>query len=424
MSHAVDQPTTKPAGWTARVWEYLCDRLGLDAILALGVKKRIPIHRSSIFYFLGGMAMFLFAVQVVTGVLLSLYYKPSPDQAFESVETIMTEVKFGWLIRSVHSWGANLSIGILFLHMLTAYMMRAYRRPREITWITGVALLGLFMAFGFSGYLLPWNELAFFATRVGTALAGNVPFIGEHVLMLARSGENVTGDTLSRFYALHVAVFPLVAMALLGVHLYLVQKQGMSVPPPVADAHGGEAQVPSMSFLPDFLLRDAVAWYVVVGLLAALAALFPWELGVKADPFGTAPEGIKPEWYFLFMFQALKKLPDHILGMEGQMAGVLFFGFGGLLVFLVPFMDVGPRSRQVMNWSAVPWVIFIIYMTSWGWFDELPLQIILGTSLLLGMLVLCDRFLKPGGLVRRLLGVLAALTALSLIAAIIWELFG
>ena len=146
------------AGWAASR-AFFFERLGLDGAVALAAKKHVPIHRTTLFYFLGGMALFLFAVQVVTGILLALYYKPSPDQAFESVRAIMTEVDFGWLFRSIHSWSANLLIGVLFLHLLTTYMMRAYRRPREITWMTGVALLGVFLAFGFSGYLLPWNQL-------------------------------------------------------------------------------------------------------------------------------------------------------------------------------------------------------------------------------------------------------------------------
>src|SRR4029450_6879627 len=135
---------------------FLDERLGLDVLQALAHKKRVPIHGCSHFYYLGGMGLFLFLVQIVTGVLLSLYYKPAPDHAFESVRAIMTEVEFGWLIRSAHSWSANLLIGVLFLHLLTAFMMRAYRRPREMTWVTGVLLLGVFLAFGFSGYLLPW----------------------------------------------------------------------------------------------------------------------------------------------------------------------------------------------------------------------------------------------------------------------------
>ncbi len=144
-----------------QLYSFLQERLGLEDLQRLAGKKRVPIHGSTHFYYLGGMALFLFMIQIVTGILLSLYYKPSPDQAFESVRAIVTEVDFGWLIRSAHSWSANLLVGILLLHLLTAYLMRAYRRPREMTWLTGVLLLGLFMAFGFSGYLLPWNELAF-----------------------------------------------------------------------------------------------------------------------------------------------------------------------------------------------------------------------------------------------------------------------
>jgi cytochrome b6 len=349
--------------------EFFHERLGLDSFRALAAKKRVPIHRATPFYFLGGMALFLFVIQILSGMLLSLYYRPAPDQAFESVQAIMTEVDFGWLIRSIHSWSANLLIGVLYLHILTTYMMRAYRRPRELTWVTGMLLFFLFLAFGFSGYLLPWNQLAFFATRVGTALVGVIPVMGEDLLLLARGGENVTGDTLARFYALHVAVFPLLAVALLGLHLYLVQKHGMSIPEHTVRAHGGPERVPSMPFVPHFLLRDMVGWYLALAILAALAALFPWELGEKADPFSSAPSGIKPEWYFLFMFQALKKLPPHLLGMEGEMVGVLFFAFAGLAALLVPFLDVSANrggSRRILNLLAGLAVAFFIVMTAWG----------------------------------------------------------
>jgi len=346
--------------------------LGLDDLWALAAKKRVPIHGTTAFYFLGGMALFLFAIQVVTGTLLSLYYKPSPDQAFESVRAIMTEVDFGWLIRSIHTWSANLLIGILFLHVLTTYVMRAYRRPREFTWMTGVGLLVLFLAFGFSGYLLPWNQLAFFATRVGTGIVGVVPLVGRDLLLLARSGENVTGDTLARFYALHVVILPLATLAVLVVHLFLVQKHGISVPERAAKKCGGADRVPSMPFFPHFLLRDMVGWYVALGLLAALAALFPWELGEKAAPFGSAPEGIRPEWYFLFMFQSLKKLPAHVFGipwLEGETVGGLFFGLCGLIVFLVPLLDLRAaqgRSRPILNVLAAIAVIGFVVMTAWG----------------------------------------------------------
>ena len=422
MSRAPEESTVTPARYE-RFQKFFYERLGLSLLAGLAAKKLVPIHRCTPFYFLGGMALFLFFIQVVSGVLLSLYYKPSPDQAFESVQAFMTEVDFGWLIRSVHAWAANLLIGILFLHLLTAYMMRAYRRPREFTWVSGILLIGLFMAFGFSGYLLPWNQLSFFATRVGTALAGVVPYIGTDLLLLARGGENVTGDTLSRFYALHVAILPLLTLAVLGLHLFLVQHHGMSTPDQEAQRCGGPDRVPTMPFVPDFLLRDAVGWYLALGILAALAALFPWELGEKAEPFSSAPEGIKPEWYFLFMFQALKQLPGHILGVEGEILGVLFFGGAGLVIFLVPFLDRGRFSRLVLNILGTLAVAFFIVMTAWGYFDEDNLRLILGASLFLGVLSLTVSFSDRGTLARRALWILAVLAALLLIIGISRELY-
>lgn len=437
MSPAAPDDAAERRGLRERLRAGLSERLGLDSVRSLAGKKTVPVHRCTPFYFLGGMALFLFGIQVVTGALLALYYKPSPDQAFESVRALMTEVEFGWLIRSAHSWSANLLIGVLLLHLLTTYMMRAYRRPREFTWMTGVLLLGLFMAFGFSGYLLPWNELAFFATRVGTAIVGAVPLVGHPLLLLARGGENVTGDTLARFYALHVVIFPLAAFGLLGVHLFLVQKHGMSIPDREVARYGGAQRVPTMPFVPHFLLRDMVGWYLALGILAALAALFPWELGEKANPFGETPKGIQPEWYFLFMFQTLKQLDPHKLHIRGELLetmGVLFFGFCGLVVLLVPLLPGGRRWRRVFDVLAGAAVVFFIVMTAWGWFlmPENPtaetvrrvmrFRAILGTALLVGVLVLLIPLVERGTPARRALNVLIAVAVSIVIAAVVWEL--
>ena len=408
------------------LYGFLQERMGLDDLQGLARKKRVPIHGSTHFYYFGGMALFLFMIQIVTGVLLALYYKPSPDQAFESVQAIVTEVDFGWLIRSAHSWSANLLVGVLFLHLLTAYLMRAYRRPREMTWLTGVLLLGLFMAFGFSGYLLPWNELAFFATRVGTAIVGVVPVIGHDLLLLARGGEDVTGDTLARFYSLHVVVLPMLAFLLLGIHLFLVQKHGMSIPGREGISHVDEAESPSMPFVPHFLLRDMVGWYLALALLAALAALFPWELGIKADPFSSAPEGIQPEWYFLFMFQTLKLIPAYIGPFEGEVVGVLFFGVCGLVVLTTPFLDRGRKSRAILNLLVAIAVTFFILMTAWGWFskaDEVLLRIALGALLAVVVLVLLIPSTQPKASTRSMLYGLIAAAAVVLLVAACWETF-
>src|SRR6476469_6991050 len=205
----------------ARNW--LDTRVGLNTAIELAEHKEVPQHKHSIWYYFGGMTLFLFAVQVATGILLLLYYRPSAENAFESVQFIITEVKFGWLIRSIHSWSANLMIATLFIHLFSVFFLRAYRRPREMTWVSGVVLLFIAICFGFSGYLLPWNKLAFFATKVGTEIAGVVPIVGHPVLRFLRGGDDVTCATLTRFFGFHVAVLPATATVLLGVHVALVQ---------------------------------------------------------------------------------------------------------------------------------------------------------------------------------------------------------
>jgi cytochrome b6 len=343
------------------------ERFGADTFAWLE-KKAVPVHRHTVWYYLGGMTLFLFFVQVVTGILLLLYYRPSPDGAFESVQYIMTKVQFGWLIRGIHSWAANLLVFTAMLHMFSTFFLKAYRRPRELTWVTGCVLFFLFLGFGFSGYLLPWNELAFFATKVGTQMMAAVPLIGNWLLTFFRAGDEVTGATLTRFFGFHVAIFPAITTLLLAAHLFLVQYFGMSVPPGVERQHAG-GKIPSYKFVPNFLLRDLMGWYIALGLLAALAAMFPWELGVKADPFAPTPAGIKPEWYFLFLFQTLKLIPGHVLWIEGEQLGVLLFGFGALLWVLVPFLATEAESRRTRIITSLGGavVLYILGMTIWGW---------------------------------------------------------
>src|SRR5271165_7354786 len=172
---------------------WLDERLGWDALIAPLRKKTVPLHRLSYWYFLGGITLFLFVIQVLTGILLILYYRPGANEAFESVQYIMTRVRFGWLVRSIHSWSANLMILTAFAHMFSVLFLKAYRKPREMTWVSGMLLLFLVMGFGFSGYLLPWNKLAFFATTVGTQMAGQVPIIGQPMMVFLRGGPQVTG---------------------------------------------------------------------------------------------------------------------------------------------------------------------------------------------------------------------------------------
>jgi cytochrome b6 len=289
---------------------WLAERLPLAEVETAIEHKTVPQHRHSVWYYLGGMTLFFFGVEVVTGILLLLYYRPSSAEAYDSVQFIMTRVPFGWLIRSVHAWSANLLVAAAFVHLFSVLFLKAYRKPRELTWISGVLLLFLVMGFGFTGYLLPWNELAFFATRVGTDIAGAVPIVGEATVRFLRGGPEVTGATLTRFYGVHVAVLPAITTLLLGLHLLLVQHHGMSVPPSIeAKAARSGRRIPRMPFVPHYALRDLFGWTVALAMLAGLSAFIPRELGARADLFAPAPAGIQPEWYFLWTFQALKMMP-------------------------------------------------------------------------------------------------------------------
>ena len=338
---------------------WLNDRLGLETFAHLADKKEVPVHKHTFWYYWGGMTLFLFGIQVCTGILLLLYYRASADEAYESVRFLMTDVAFGWLIRSIHSWSANLMIGAAMIHMFSVFLLKSYRGPREVTWLSGMALLVLSMGFGFSGYLLPWNQLAFFATKVGTDITGVVPVVGPFMLRFLRGGDQITGGTLTRFFGFHVALLPAITTAILGVHLYLVMKHGMSVPPGV-ERSGKKVGV--MKFMPNFALRDMVGWLAALGLLTLLSALFPWELGVKADPYAPAPAGIKPEWFFGWMFQTLRMLPSHIAGIEGDVVGILGIGAAAALWFVAPFLDhpKGEGSRGRL-WTIIG-VVAIVYI--------------------------------------------------------------
>jgi len=351
-----------------RVYRWLDERFQISPLFEFMRHKQVPVHRDTVWYYMGGVTLFLFAVQVATGILLVLYYKADENTAFESVRFIMTNVQFGWLVRSIHSWSANLMVFFAFVHMFSTFFTRAYAKPREFTWMTGFFLLVLALGFGFTGYLLPWNALAFFATKVGTDIAGAVPLVGEPLKVVLRGGDDVTGATLSRFYAIHIAILPALFTMLLGLHLVFVQRQGMHEPEHVAALSPEKKRM--FPFFPNFLLRDVLLWLVVLNVLLYLAVFFPWELGERADPFASAPAGIRPEWYFMFMFQTLKLIPGHVWFMEGEVLGVVAFGLAGLAWFLVPFWRVGgdpAKKRRATTIVGVAAVVYIVVLTIMGY---------------------------------------------------------
>lgn len=345
--------------------QWIAERLPVAELLDILRHKMVPQHRYSVWYYFGGMTLFFFGVQVGTGALLLLYYRPSAAEAYESVQFIMTRVPFGWLVRSIHAWSANLMVASAFAHLFSVLLLHAYRPPRELTWISGVLLLFLTLAFGFTGYLLPWNELAFFATRVGTDMAATIPVAGDFIVRFTRGGKDVTGATLTRLFGFHVAILPAIAAILVGLHVLLVQRHGMSVPPSVEQrAKDGTGAIRSIPFLPHFVLRDLFAWTVALALLAGLSAFYPWELGTKADPFAPAPAGIRPEWYFLWAFQTLKYVPSTVAGINGEFLVVVTMGVSATVLLLLPLLAGDtPRSRRVVVWLGAFALTFLVLMT-------------------------------------------------------------
>lgn len=215
---------------TLRAAEWIDERYQVKEPMQKVLSKPVPKYALRWFYCLGGITAFLFVVQAVTGIMLAFYYKPTPEAAYNSILFIENQVRFGAAIRAIHHWAANGMIVMCAAHMLRVFITGAYKAPRELNWVGGILLLIGTLGFGFTGYLLPWDQRAFWATTVGTEIAGAVPGFGEIALIILRDGWNVTGQTLSRFYAAHVFILPIFLLALMGLHFLMVRRQGVARP--------------------------------------------------------------------------------------------------------------------------------------------------------------------------------------------------
>ena len=340
-------------------------RYDLTDVCDLARKKRVPVHGREIWYYTGGIVLFLFIIQFLTGIALAFYYVPYFEQAHKSVIDIVTKLNMGWFFRSLHHWGAQVAIFVIFIHVFATLLLKSYRKPRELLWVSGFFLLCISIFFGLTGYFLLWDERAFAAVRVATGGAGNLPLVGAWVKAFLRGGIDVTGETLVRFYAFHICLLPLLTLALLGGHLLLVQYHGMSVPL----TYKGKS-LKEVPFFPNVLLRDLMIWLVVLGVVVTLATLLPPEIAKKADPLAPPPEGVKPEWYFLFLFQTLKLFPGTLLGMNGETIAIVFISLAILFFFLLPFFDrrSGAEERSPLFTAiGVVYLIYFVVMTLVGY---------------------------------------------------------
>lgn len=347
--------------------EWFQERYDLSELKELAKKKHVPAHKHEIWYYTGGVALFLIAFQFVTGMILAFYYVPYFEQAHKSIIEIVTKLNMGWFFRSVHHWGAQLAIAFLFAHLFATLLLKAYRKPRELLWLSGFIMMGISIFFGLSGYFLLWDERAFAAVRVATGGSSAIPIIGDTIKAFLRGGIDVTGETLVRFYAFHVCVLPLTTLLLLVIHLALVQYHGMSVP---ISQQGKESR--PTPFFPNALYKDAIIWLIVLGIVVTLATLFPPEIGIKADPLAPPPENVKPEWYFLFLFQTLKLFPGDILGLNGEVIAVMLVVLAMAFCFLIPFIDRKSHAGQkspVFTLIGMFYLAYFIVMTIVGYFS-------------------------------------------------------
>lgn len=217
---------------TDRIVDALDERFEIKETLKKQFEQTVPAHATTWPYCLGGLAFLAFVIQIASGILLLFYYKPTVEEAYKSIDFIMKEVPYGWFVRSVHSLGANLFIALILLHMLRVFITGSYKKPREFHWVSGVLMFLVALGFGFTGYLLPWDQVSYWATTVGTEMARSVPppALGHFILVLLRGGEHVSGDTLTRFFAMHIWFFPVIMVVLMGLHFLMIRKTGISGP--------------------------------------------------------------------------------------------------------------------------------------------------------------------------------------------------
>jgi len=361
--------------WNRKLFDYLDVRLGLRELQRKNLTEYLLPRNINIWYTLGSVLITLFAIQFFTGILLLIYYTPNTELAFKSVQKIMNEVPFGWLIRYTHAIAANIIVLVLFMHMLSTLFMASYKAPREITWLAGFIILLLSLGMCLTGYLLPWSQLSYWATTIATESARVTPLIGDQLVRFLRGALIVEQATLGRFFALHVMGLPLLLGFLVGLHLFLVRRLGVSRPPfgpdyqpePPPSEYKHEEYTGGIPFFPNYVTKDSAVICFFLALTFAVIYFAPWifmppDAFEPSDPFST-PVGIKPEWYFLATYQILKTFPSEIAGIFVNTAALLF-------ILFLPFIDRSgerrPARRPLFVILFIIGILTFIGFTMWG----------------------------------------------------------
>lgn len=318
-------------------------------------------------HYLGGTALCLLALQVVTGFLLLLYYQPNARDAHESVRVIMVDIPMGWIIRSLHYRTSHLLIVVVMLHTLDVLLTKTFRKKRSPAYYTGILLLFCMLFMGFTGYLLPWDTLSVVATAVGTGLPHEIPLVGPYITEFFRGAPAIGAQTLPRFFAMHVSMLPMVVGAALGFHVFFFTRHGMRRP-----IGTYRKRVP---MYPDFVLRQGLVFLWVFALLMTLAIVWPAELRLEGNLMAPAPEGIKPEWYFLAAFEVIK-YGGHLtfltpLGITAELLSLILFGCAMAVFVLIPVLDSkGPG--HVWRWVVRIGTVLFVGLTLYAMFRSTP----------------------------------------------------
>lgn len=288
--------------------------------------EELPEGLKDFFYALGGTPLFLFFLQAFTGIFLLIYYIPSYESAYESVYRITYTIPMGWWIRGLHRYGANLFIFTVFLHIIRTFVTRSYSSPREFTWVIGGMIFFSSLGAGFTGYSLINDQLSYWATRVGTEIAESLPLLGKPISILLKGGEKISQFTISRLFTMHIFIIPLFLFSLIILHILFVRRYGISIK--------SEKKYP---LIPEHLYLEINIFIFLFTTITILSAIFPPDLGEKANPLRTPPH-IKPEWYFYPVFLFLKAFPIRI--------GITMLAIFSLLFLLYPFLEKALEKFQ------------------------------------------------------------------------------
>jgi ubiquinol-cytochrome c reductase cytochrome b subunit len=342
-------PPAQPATGLRRVVNWLEERTGLETAVKHFLYEDIPAS-SGWHQVFGSVALFCFLTQAVTGILLAVNYAPTPGEAYYSVKYIVTELTGGRMIRGLHHWGASLMIVVVVLHMVQVFLWGAYKKPREATWMVGIVLLLLTLAYGLTGYLLPWDNRAYWGTVVATQIAASAPVAGPYLQRLLGAEEGIGVITFARFYAVHVLLLPPATMILIAIHVYLVRKHGVTPAP--AD------NLPKKKFYPGQVFKDTVATFVAFAILFTLAIAVRVPLERLADPTDTSYIP-RPDWYFLFLFETLKLFQ----GSLEIIGSIILPTLAIMALVLVPFIDRGVAKRVRHRTVAIG----VVLLAALGW---------------------------------------------------------